>query len=275
MITNILSSVFLTHKWVRGRIGKIMTKNIEQLFRKQVINTFSTKRVVSLLYFGSRAFNINICVDSDYDFMLILDKYHYSDILKLRDISQSSAFESLDLNINIMYLRDIEARGKSNFQIRSVQSSLYKYLENAKVLMGKNIFKENPLKLSSKKVRDLMAFKIQEYYGRCDKITLQNRPSAKLYSHLQKYTREILRMVLIQEHIMSIDDIIDTPYTKVFELIILKKYLPQTLKKDLPLLLKDKINEFDIKKINKIRRMAYDRYLKLFAEKRNIKKSVN
>jgi len=241
-------------------------EKIEHLFTNKVSEAFGVKRIVSLLYFGSRAFNIDVCTDSDYDFILVLDKYKDSDIFKLRKIAQSKTFGSSDLNINLMYLKDIKVRGKENFQIRSLQASFYSYLENARTLIGRNIFKENLLKLPPKEIQREMDFKIQEHNGRCDKITLQSKSSIKLCNQLQKYTRDILRWVLIREHIMTINDIVKTPFKEMFKLIILNKYLPESLESDLPLLLNKKISSKEIKGVNRIRRTIYEKYLELFAK---------
>ena len=242
-----------------------MRKDIKNLFKNKVTKELGVNRIVSLLYFGSRAFDINVCVDSDYDFMLVLDEYKNSDILKLQKIRQSAPFSSLKMNINLMYIGDVELRGKENFQVRSVQSNFYSYLENAQILLGTNTFKDNPLKLSPNKITNQMDFKIQEYYGRCDKITLHSKPSGKLYGQLQKYTREILRMLLVREHLMSIHDIVDTSYKNVFRLIVLGDYLPKSMEKDLLLLLKEKVSASEIGRINRVRRKTYEKYLTLFA----------
>ena len=111
--------------------------------------------------------------DSDYDFMLVLDKYVSTDIEKLRKIVRSKEFLDEDLNLNFLYLTDIKFRGKANFQIRSLSLPFYIYLAGAKLLEGRNIFNEDPIRLRKDSLAKMEGFKIQEYYGRCDKLYFQ------------------------------------------------------------------------------------------------------
>lgn len=58
---------------------------VEENLKKQINKTFG-KRALCLIFYGSRAFNINVHKDSDYDFVLVLDKYKQSDLKLLNQI---------------------------------------------------------------------------------------------------------------------------------------------------------------------------------------------
>ena len=79
---------------------------IEDKFSREILKAFSTKRIASLLYFGTRAFGLNVNDSSDYDFMLVLDKYAAADNSKLRQILKRKPFENLDINLNLLYLSE-------------------------------------------------------------------------------------------------------------------------------------------------------------------------
>ena len=75
-----------------------------------------------------------------------------------------------------------------NFQLRSLSLTFYKYLESARLLIGKNIFKRSPARLLRRNIAKDEDFKIQEYYGRCDKQYFQGG-SDKFSISLLKYKR--------------------------------------------------------------------------------------
>jgi hypothetical protein len=239
---------------------------LELEFRKEILHTFAKERIICLLYFGTRAFvGANNC--SDYDFMFILNKYESADIFKLREVIQQSKFKSIDFNINLLYLTDIKSRGKENFQIRSVQSSFYKYLENSIVLLGKNIFKQNSLEISSSRLQDLMDFKIQEYYGRCDKLFLQNINDETLYNHVRKYTKDIVRFILIREEIISLEDVTKSRWETIFDLAIKNHVFSKPITNRFSDLMENYKDKNNIKKIEYVRRGIYEKYLKLFSKR--------
>lgn len=238
---------------------------MEQKFKRLVLKTFGPKRIVSLLYFGTRAF-VGSNNDSDYDFMLILDKHNSSDIFKLRKICLSKQFKDLDLNINFLYLKDMEIRGKANFQLRSLRIDFYKYMENAIVLIGKNVFKEDPLGIRRSKIVDLMDFKIQEHYGRCDKMFLQNLKDEILYKNIKKYVKGIIRFILVRENIITIKDIIKYSFNDIFDLAAHSKIFPSSTAIRFTTLLEDYSEKKSLKTLDSIRRSVYKTYLDLYSK---------
>jgi hypothetical protein len=239
---------------------------VEQKFTKLILKTFGSKRIISFLYFGTRAF-VGACNESDYDFMLILDKYNSSDIFTLRKICQSSQFKSLDLNVNFLYLSDIKVKRKENFQLRSLRLDFYKYLENAIVLIGKNIFSKVPVKLSRNKIRDLMDFKIQEHYGRCDKLFTQNLGDKSLYENIRKYVKGIIRFILIKENIMTFGDITKYTFEEIFDLAAKNKIFPTPTVAKFSVLLKDYSGRKSLENLDNLRRLVYEKYLNLYSKK--------
>ena len=238
---------------------------MEQKFKRLVLKTFGLKRIASLLYFGTRAF-VGANCDSDYDFMLILDKYNPLDIFKLRKVCQGTQFRGLDLNVNFLYISDMKARGLENFQLRSLRTDFYKYLENAIVLVGKNIFKNNSLKMSRKKLIDLMDFKIQEHYGRCDKMFLQNHIDEILYKNIRKYVKGIIRFILIREGLMTIGDIIKYSFDDVFDLATRSKIFTPSTSTKFTSLSKDYSGKNSLEILDSVRRSVYETYLKLYSK---------
>lgn len=238
---------------------------MEQKFKRLVLKTFGSKRIVSLLYFGTRAF-VGANCDSDYDLMLILDKYNPSDIFKLRKICQNNQFKNLDLNINFLYLSDIKDRGLENFQLRSLRSDFYKYLENAIVLIGNNIFKNNSLKMGRRKLVDLMDFKIQEHYGRCDKMFLQNLKDDTLSKNIRKYVKGIIRFILIRENVMTMEDITKYTFKDIFDLAADSKIFTPSTAAKFETLLKESSDRKNLVVLDSIRRSVYETYLSLYSK---------
>jgi len=226
---------------------------------------FNEKRIISLLFFGTRAFNVNINPNSDYDFMLILDKYNASDIFQLRKITTKKTNLLAGVTINFLYLTDILKRGKINFQQRSVLADFYVYLRDAKILLGKNIFKDDPLFLEEQQLKKILDFKIQECYGRCDKILLQNSSDESVYPQIQKYTREMIRGLLIRQKYIEISDIPNLRYSEMFQVITKKKLFFKKTADNFRLLLDYEYSPIKFKKVDHIRRLIYEKYLKIFS----------
>ena len=126
----------------------------------KISSTFGINRIVCFLYFGSNAFKLNVNNRSDYDFLLLLDKYNKNDLSKLRRIVSTKMFGKTDLNLNILYQRDILKRGLNDFQLRSLRPDFYSYLETTICLIGNNFFERYPLIISNKKLCVYVDFKI-------------------------------------------------------------------------------------------------------------------
>jgi len=242
------------------------SNNIALELKKVLLETFSA-RIVSFLYFGTRAFELHTDEYSDYDFMLVLDKYSHNDTTSLRNIVLNDKFRHVDLNINFLYLEDIEIRKKENFQIRSVQVDFYEYLYVAKALIGKNLFKENPLTIESSEFKENVDFKIQEYYSRCDKLFLQNKSNQNLYTKLTKYTRDMVRFILIREGVIKPRDMAKLSFERIFSLAEENKNFSKSTTNSFKKLLLPYENETDILKADSIRRAVYERYLLLFSSR--------
>jgi len=233
-------------------------------FKNAVLNIFKRSRIISLVYFGTRAFNINNNDESDYDFMLILDKYNASDSWKIRSLVNKDELKSLDLNLNFLYLDDISIRGSKNFQLRSVLLSLYEYLACAKILVGENIFIKDPLALSSSEIVDEFKFKIQEYYGRCDKLFAQKMSERDLYLRLTKYIRDITRFFFIMKGGMTIKDMANYSYSDMFDMALTKEIFSPTLLKKLPVLLEPYLGKESVLGVERVRRLVYEEYLSTY-----------
>lgn len=230
----------------------------------KISRIFSQKRIISFLYFGTRAFDLNTNENSDHDFILVLDKYAPEDTMKLRGIIKKRPFVDSDINLNLLYLSDLYARGRTNFQIRSLSLTFYKYLENAKPLIGKNIFEKSRIKLSQKNITRLEDFKIQEYYGRCDKLYFSKISDRDFYLHLRKYTKDIVWLLLIRQGVIEIVDLTKIPYTKMLELAISNNLISKSSSEDLRILLKNDYRRSNLRKLEKVRRLLYIKYLSLF-----------
>lgn len=237
---------------------------IEERLSWEISKTFSAKRIVSLLYFGTRAFDLNTSENSDYDFMLILDKYVAIDNPNLRRILKRKPFKSLDMNLNLLYLSDIKTRGKMNFQLRSLSLTFYEYLESAELLLGKNIFKSSLIKLSRRDIVKNQDLKIQEYYGRCDKLYFQGGSDNALYSHLLKYTKDIVWLLLIREGIIKISELTTRPYEEMLKLAVANRLMTLRSATDLRKLLRQKFSKRNLLGLEKIRRILYEKYLALY-----------
>jgi hypothetical protein len=207
---------------------------------------------------------VNVGENSDYDFILVLDKYAPNDNLVLRKVVNKFPLHP-DLNLSLLYQTDINARKKENFQLRSVLPDLYIYLEGAKVLTGKNLFKENPLQLSSLELTKIMDFKIQEYYGRCDKAFITIASNKRLFRQLQKYTREMLRMFLLRQNILKVHDVSSTNYSEIINLAKNQHLFPHRFNDLTSNLITDNYNKTKLLKIEIVRRIIYEKYLEVFS----------
>lgn len=225
------------------------------LLKKKILKGFPKSRIVSFLYFGSRAFGIGVCRKSDYDFLLLVNDYSQGDSFKLRKITNLRAFKKINLNINLIYLSDLKIRGIENFQIRSLRPDFYRYLEGAKTLIGQNYFSENPIKISVGQLKEYLDFKIQEYYGRCDKLFMDKVSINDLTYGIKKYTKEVVRMFLIREGKILIGDIKTMEYEEIYNIALLNRYLT---KREIYYLKSNKLID-----IEKVRRKIYRKFLNI------------
>lgn len=237
--------------------------SLEEKLTQEILNVFQKKRIISFLYFGTRAFGLNINEDSDYDFMLVLDKYVPDDAAKLRKVIQKKIFAGLDMNLNLLYLSDFKVRGKMNFQIRSLSLPFYKYLEESELLFGVNIFKNNPIKLTRNAMRKMEDYKIQEYYGRCDKLYFSKISDRNLYKHLRKYTKDILWLLLIREGKMAVEGLTKIPFEEMVKLAQYNNLVSSLMGKELLCILNKDFSIVNLQTTEKIRRFLYQKFLKL------------
>lgn len=235
---------------------------IDQKLAKRLLRIFEQKRIVTFMYFGTRAFDINVNKNSDYDFILVLDRFILTDSMKIRSILQQKPFLGLEINLSYIYLHDIKIRGFDNFQIRSVLKDLCIYLVGAKVLLGKNIFLENPIHVSGKKIQQIMSFKIQEFYGRCDKLFTQNLPNNKLCALLRHNIKTMTRYYLIMLGFVKIKDIDKVSYGRIFEIAKANKLFSYQFYNLSSKLLKYQSDKRAIQNLEFLRRIVYEKYLK-------------
>ena len=238
-----------------------LTTPLEVRLSSKISRRFGKGRIVSFLYFGSRAFNMSVRGDSDYDFMLVLDKYVSTDIEKLRKIVRSKEFLDEDLNLNFLYLTDIKFRGKANFQIRSLSLPFYIYLAGAKLLEGRNIFNEDPIRLRKDSLAKMEGFKIQEYYGRCDKLYFQKITDDDLYFQLRKYTKDICWLLLVVRGVLKVNDLTKMRFEEILRIAISNNIISKSHAKDFQILLRDNFSKTRLRRLEKIRRYLYLRYL--------------
>ncbi len=237
-----------------------MDKTI-RIIKEKITKAFGEKRIISLLFFGTRAFEININKFSDYDLVLMLDDYKNRDLFKLKMILDSPPLKEKDINLSLVYKSDVEVRGINNFQLRTLKLDIYKYLSGARVLIGNNYFKENPVTMTSVDLKEYANFKIQEFYGRCDKLYMECIPLLELTNKIKKYTREMLRSILISEGKLSFLGIKNIKYKNMYKMAISEKYINS---KDANNLTSDNLNLIEV-----TRRNIYLKYLDLFYEKIN------
>lgn len=240
--------------------------SIEEELSQETWRLFK-ERIVSLLYFGTRAFNLNINNDSDFDFMLVLKEYKDTDVIQLRQILRKKPFSKQDINLNLMYLSDFKVRGKTNFQIRSLSLPFYQYLGNAKILLGRNIFKDDPIGLTRMAIRESEDFKIQEYYGRCDKLYFQNITDEKLFLQLRKYVKDIVWLLLLREGILKSEDLTKTSYDEILKKAERHGLITKTLAGQFRTLLKRSFSKRNLLRLENLRRSVYRKYLSHFAHR--------
>lgn len=232
---------------------------VEGELKEQIAKKFN-KRVITLLFYDSRAFNLNVHENSEYDFILVLDRYRSEDTFKLNNIVRSKFLKNFKIEINLVYKKDMDTRGKENFQMRTSLSTYYNYLENISPLLGENIFAKDPLKISNEDVRNCWYFKIQEYYGRCDKILVNQELNRSNLETVCKYTKEMVRMLLLSQSIINVQDITKSNYDYLFQLAIKKNFLQKNLLESITNILKNRYTYIDVENI---RRSIYEKYLKL------------
>lgn len=233
---------------------------VEEELKQQIAKEFK-KRVITLLFYGSRAFNLNVHENSDYDFTLVLNKYEFEDTLKLNRIIKSKSLNTFNIEINLAYKKDIDTRGKEKFQMRTSLTTYYNYLENIPPLLGENIFAKNPLKISTEEAQECWYFKIQEYYGRCDKILVNQELNKSSLETVCKYTKEMVRASLLSQDIIGIGDITRLSYKDIFEIAIKEKCLQKNSLKSIYNILR---NDYSYQDVEFIRRAIYKKYLNLF-----------
>jgi len=237
---------------------------IDRRLSREIVKSFGTKRIVSLLYYGTRAFELNTSGKSDYDFVLILDKYHETDTFILRRIVKKKMFDGIRFDLSLLYQSDLKKIGKSNFQVRALSLTYYKYLENAKVLLGENIFRKSPIRLDKHKQKKLMGYRIQEFYGRCDMLYVKSFANAELYVQLKKYVKDILWFLLCGVGVIELKDLTLIPFEDILCLAKKNRILNSTGYLDFLGLLKKDYSLSSLRKLENLRRKIYEKYLSLY-----------
>ena len=240
------------------------TNDIGDKIKNIVISTFDKTRIKSLLYFGTSAFNITANNEYDFDFILILDKYHQNDLIKLRKAIIKNGLNKFNIDLNFLYLTDIKKRGIENFQIRSLRTDFCDYLKTSIVLYGTNIFKNKSFSLSKKQIRSMFDFKIQEHYGRCDKLFTKAYPNEQIYKNLTKYTRDFVKFLLIRQGMIKIVDMSKYSYQDFIKIANENKLFNMTTQKQLIRLIKPFSGDKDVLEVDKIRRNIYLAYLDIY-----------
>lgn len=233
---------------------------VEEELKKQISKEFSS-RVITLLFYGSRAFSLNTHQTSDYDFILVIDRYQSTDTSRLNYILNSDFFKNLPIEINLVYKEDMDIRGKENFQMRTSLATYYQYLETITPILGDNIFARNHLKLTLKERKKMHYFKIQEYYGRIDKILIENELTKQSMELAAKYCKDMARYFVLSQGYLNEPDIQHLTFAEIIKLAITKHLLPSSIFLFFQNILNEEYNYYDIESA---RRIIYDSYLKLF-----------
>ena len=112
-----------------------------------------------------------------------------------------------------------------------------------------------------------MDFKIQEYYGRCDKLFLQNATEEAVYKQVRKYVKDMIRFILVREGILTLEDITKYTFEDIFKFADEKRMFPKAVTTQFFGLLKNYVNKNSLENIEFVRRSVYQKYLRLFSRK--------
>jgi len=146
---------------------------------------------------------------TDFDFLLLLDKYQSKDYLLL------SFFKKLNLPIEVFvdYKNQILLRGIKNYQRGRHGSYFFKILASADTLLGRNFYKENEGKLDKNKIKSDLLYRIEEYFYRIQKSIVNEEDPSK--GDIEKYLGRIVTDLLLVTGDIQFSDMHKYHYTKV------------------------------------------------------------
>lgn len=151
---------------INNKIVLSFTKKIKNLFKK---------RIVSLIYYGSKKYNRG-SKDSDYDFYLLLDHISSKDCDIIRSVKK--IFKKIDLAI---YYKDILPKNPAYFINETQGAYFIECLSLGDLLLGKNIFKKYHSLLSKKEKKKSLYLKIQSYFTKILKENVNDKDFSKYY----------------------------------------------------------------------------------------------
>ena len=227
-------------------------------FKGDLLGLYGEKRIVSLLFYGSQAFNRSQSRYSDYDFYLLLDSPKANDALVGRDFVQR--LDSID--ITIQYLDLIEARGWKNFQFGNHGIFFLLHLASAITLHGTNIFQRKLTIIEPSKIRQSLFAQIEEYFWRLNHWFLTIKDEEWLLSQYKKYIIRIIEDILLLFGDISFAEINTLTYQEIIcSFLATKGYFSSETKK---LAINSYASNTELLQLNKLLHLLNYDYLKIY-----------
>lgn len=182
-------------------------KNIDSIVSEKVLSMFKKERITSLLRYGPKS-KFDGSPPSDFDFLLLLNKYNYDDYTKLASIKSLN----LPIEIFIDYKDEILNKGIINYQRGRHGSYFFKILAYADVLIGDNFYKKYEYKLDKNKINLDLLYRIEEYFYRIQKSIVNGNPQKE---DIEKYIGRILTDLLLVNGSIDFKDMHTHHYTTI------------------------------------------------------------
>lgn len=144
--------------------------------------------------------------------------------------------------------------------MRSVLKTYYKYLEGIQPLLGNNIFKLDPVYMTLDQKKECYYFKLQEYYGRIDKLYLTQGINSHSLEIAAKYTKDMLRHLVLSQNYLKEDCYTNLLILDVFSVAVQNNLLSESLFQRIKNISK---GIYRYNEIESVKRTIYNTYLKL------------
>jgi uncharacterized protein len=189
-------------------LTSISCNDINKIVVEKTISLFGKNRIICLLRYGPKI-RFDGTPPTDFDFLLLLDKYQSKDYLLLSFLKKLN----LPIEVFVDYKDQILLRGIKNYQRGRHGSYFFKILASADTLLGRNFYKESEGKSDKNKIKSDLLYRIEEYFYRIQKSVLNEQNFNK--KDIEKYLGRIVTDLLLVTDNIQFSDMHKYHYTRV------------------------------------------------------------
>lgn len=181
---------------------------ISELILQKISSLFEKERIICILRYGPKK-TYDGSPPTDFDFLLLLDKYQNRDFILLSKIKELN----LPVEIFVDYKDQILSKGIKNYQRGRHGSYFFKILSSAETLMGNNFYKDNEKELNIDKINFDLLYRVEEYFYRIQKALINKKEFDKI--QIEKYLGRILTDLMLVNREIDFENVHNYHYTSI------------------------------------------------------------